>query len=161
MGYGLPAAIAAALRHRGREVFAFAGDGCFQMTGMEFGVAVEHGLKIRSVVCDNGIYGTIRMHQEREFPGRVEATNMRNPDFAAWARSYGAQAFTVESDAEFPECARGGARRWKVPRSSTSSSIRGTSPRGGRSTRSVKKPDDLPPRLLYKRARAHYRAGPL
>lgn len=101
MGYGLPAAIAAALRHRGREVFAFAGDGCFQMTGMEFGVAVEHGLKIRSVVCDNGIYGTIRMHQEREFPGRVEATNMRNPDFAVWARSYGAQAFTVESDAEF------------------------------------------------------------
>ncbi|HSO47679.1 MAG TPA: thiamine pyrophosphate-dependent enzyme, partial [Rhizobiaceae bacterium] len=72
-------------------------------TGMEFGVAVEHGLKIRSVVCDNGIYGTIRMHQEREFPGRVEATNMRNPDFAAWARSYGAQAFTVDSDAQFPD----------------------------------------------------------
>jgi acetolactate synthase-1/2/3 large subunit len=102
MGYGLPAAIAAALRHRQSEVFAFAGDGCFQMTGMEFAAAAEHGLKIRSIVCDNGIYGTIRMHQEREFPGRVEATTMRNPDFAAWARSYGAQAFTVEIDADFP-----------------------------------------------------------
>jgi acetolactate synthase-1/2/3 large subunit len=103
MGYGLPAAVAAALRHRGREVFAFAGDGCFQMTGMEFGVAVEHGLKLRCIVCDNGIYGTIRMHQEREFPGRAEATNMRNPDFAAWARSYGAEAFTVTDDSEFPD----------------------------------------------------------
>jgi acetolactate synthase-1/2/3 large subunit len=103
MGYGVPAAIAAALRHRGRETFAFAGDGCFQMTGMEFGVAVEHGLKVRVIVCDNGIYGTIRMHQEREYPGRVQSTRMRNPDFAAWARSYGAPAFTVERDAEFPE----------------------------------------------------------
>ncbi len=102
MGYGLPAAIAAALRNRGREVFAFAGDGCFQMTGMEFAVAAEHGLKLRAIICDNGIYGTIRMHQERDFPGRVEATRMRNPDFAAWARSYGAAAFTVVTDAEFP-----------------------------------------------------------
>jgi acetolactate synthase-1/2/3 large subunit len=101
MGYGLPAAIAASLRHRDREVFAFAGDGCFQMTAMEFGVAVEQGLKLRAIVCDNGIYGTIRMHQEREYPGRVQSTRMRNPDFAAWARSYGASGFTVNADSEF------------------------------------------------------------
>lgn len=106
MGYGLPAAIAAGLRHREREVFAFAGDGCFQMTGMEFAVAVEHGLRLRAVVCDNSIYGTIRMHQERAYPGRVEATRMRNPDFAAWARSYGAAAFTVEADAQFADALR-------------------------------------------------------
>jgi acetolactate synthase I/II/III large subunit len=103
MGYGLPAAIAASLRHRDREVFAFAGDGCFQMTAMEFGVAVEHGLKVRAIVCDNGIYGTIRMHQEREYPGRVQNTVMRNPDFAAWARSYGAAGFTVQADGEFAD----------------------------------------------------------
>jgi acetolactate synthase-1/2/3 large subunit len=103
MGYGLPAAIAASLRHRDREVFAFAGDGCFQMTAMEFGVAVEHGLKLRAIVCDNGIYGTIRMHQEREYPGRVQSTGMRNPDFAAWARSYGASGYAVRSDSEFAD----------------------------------------------------------
>jgi acetolactate synthase I/II/III large subunit len=103
MGYGLPAAIAASLRHRDREVFAFAGDGCFQMTAMEFGVAVEHGLKLRAIVCDNGIYGTIRMHQEREYPGRAQSTGMRNPDFAAWARSYGASGFTVHADSEFAD----------------------------------------------------------
>jgi acetolactate synthase I/II/III large subunit len=103
MGYGLPAAIAASLRHRDREVFAFAGDGCFQMTAMEFGVAVEHGLKVRVIVCDNGIYGTIRMHQEREYPGRVQNTAIRNPDFASWARSYGAAGFTVQTDDEFAD----------------------------------------------------------
>ncbi|MCB1460748.1 MAG: thiamine pyrophosphate-binding protein, partial [Nitratireductor sp.] len=103
MGYGLPAAIAAALRDRSREVFAFAGDGCFQMTGMEFAVACEHRLKLRVILCDNGIYGTIRMHQARDYPGRVIATGMQNPDFAAWARSYGAQAFTVGEDGEFPQ----------------------------------------------------------
>jgi acetolactate synthase-1/2/3 large subunit len=58
---------------------------------------------VRAIVCDNGTYGTIRMHQEREFPGRVEATRMRNPDFAAWARSYGAPAFTVETNAGFAD----------------------------------------------------------
>ncbi len=103
MGYGLPAAIAAALENPDAECFAFAGDGCFQMTGMEFAVAAERGLKVRVIVCDNGIYGTIRMHQEREYPGRISATNLRNPDFAAWARAYGAQAFTVDDDAQFPE----------------------------------------------------------
>ncbi|MFZ1814930.1 MAG: thiamine pyrophosphate-dependent enzyme [Rhizobiaceae bacterium] len=103
MGYGLPAAIAAALRYPEKEVFAFAGDGCFQMSGMEFAVAAERGLKIRAIVCDNGIYGTIRMHQARDYPGRVVATGMKNPDFAAWAASYGAQSFSVLDDSEFPD----------------------------------------------------------
>ena len=101
MGYGLPAAIAAAKRNPNRLVVALAGDGCFQMTGMEFGVACEHKLNIKVLVCDNSIYGTIRMHQERDYPGRVSATNMKNPDFAAWASSYGVKSFTVERDADF------------------------------------------------------------
>lgn len=103
MGYGLPAAIAAALRCPGREVFSFAGDGCFQMTGMEFAVAAERRLKVRAIVCDNGIYGTIRMHQERDYPGRVEATNIVNPDFARWGASYGVPTFSVTADADFPQ----------------------------------------------------------
>lgn len=101
MGYGMPAAVASALRQPEREVFCFAGDGCFQMTGMEFGVAAEHGLKVRVLVCDNAIYGTIRMHQIRNYPGRPVATDMKNPDFAAWARAYGAVGVTVERDADF------------------------------------------------------------
>jgi acetolactate synthase I/II/III large subunit len=103
MGYGLPAAVAAALRHSDREVFCLAGDGCFQMTGMEFGLAAERNLPIRVLVCDNSIYGTIRMHQEREYPGRVSATDLRNPDFAAWARSYRAVGLTVERDEELAD----------------------------------------------------------
>ena len=102
MGYGLPAAIACALRQPEREVICLAGDGCFQMTGMEFGVAAEHGLKVRVLVCDNASYGTIRMHQIREYPDRPVATGMENPDFAAWARAYGAVGLTVEKDADFP-----------------------------------------------------------
>jgi acetolactate synthase-1/2/3 large subunit len=102
MGYGLPAAVAAALRHPNREVFAFAGDGCFQMTSQEFAVAAERKLQIRVIVCDNSLYGTIRMHQERDYPGRPVATSIRNPDFAAWARSYGVPAFAVAADGEFP-----------------------------------------------------------
>jgi acetolactate synthase-1/2/3 large subunit len=102
MGYGLPAGIAAALRRREAEVFVFAGDGCFQMTGQEFGLAAERGLKLRVIVCDNGQYGTIAMHQAREFPGRKVGTALANPDFCAWARSYGASGITVERDAEFP-----------------------------------------------------------
>ena len=80
---------------------ALAGDGCFQMTGMEFGVACEHDLNVKVIVCDNSIYGTIRMHQERDYPGRVSATKMKNPDFAGWADSYGAMSFTVNQDEEF------------------------------------------------------------
>jgi len=101
MGYGMPAAVAAAKRNPDKTIVTLAGDGCFQMTCQEFGVACEHNLNIKVIVCDNGVYGTIRMHQERDYPGRVSGTNMKNPDFAAWARSYDAQAFTVSADKEF------------------------------------------------------------
>jgi len=101
MGYGMPAAVAAAVRYPDRTVVCLAGDGCFQMSGMEFGVAAQRGLKLVVLVCDNSIYGTIRMHQERDYPGRVSATSMVNPDFSAWARSYGAVGLTVEKDADF------------------------------------------------------------
>jgi acetolactate synthase I/II/III large subunit len=101
MGYGLPAAIAAKLAHPQREVVAFAGDGCFLMTGQELATAVQYGVNVIILVVDNGSYGTIRMHQERHFPGRVTATDLRNPDFAAFARSFGAWAGTVEKTADF------------------------------------------------------------
>jgi len=103
MGYGLPAAIAAKLRYPDRTVVCFAGDGCFQMTGQEIGTAVQYGVKVIVLVVDNGMYGTIRMHQERSFPGRVHATSLANPDFAALAKSYGAYGERVERDADFPD----------------------------------------------------------
>jgi len=101
MGYGLPAAVAASLRHPDRAVVALAGDGCFLMNGQELATAVQHGASILVVVVDNAAYGTIRMHQEREFPGRVSATRLHNPDFAALARAYGCWAETVERTADF------------------------------------------------------------
>ena len=101
MGYGLPAAIAAKLRHPERVVVCFAGDGCFQMTGQELGTAVQYRAPVIVLVVDNGMYGTIRMHQERAFPGRVHATSLTNPDFAALARAYGAYGERVERDADF------------------------------------------------------------
>ena len=101
MGYGLPAAIAARLRHPDRPVVCFAGDGCFLMTGQELATAVQHGLPIVIVVVDNGMYGTIRMHQEREHPGRVSHTGLRNPDFAALARAHGAFGARVETTEAF------------------------------------------------------------
>ncbi len=100
MGYGVPAAVAAKLQFPDRQVIAMAGDGCFQMTGQEFGTAVQFGANIVVVVVDNGIYGTIRMHQEREFPGRVSGTDLVNPDFAALARAYGGLGITVTEDAQ-------------------------------------------------------------
>ncbi|MEN2787361.1 thiamine pyrophosphate-binding protein [Sphingomonas qilianensis] len=101
MGYGVPAATAAALRHPGRTVVALAGDGCFLMNGQELATAVAHGADMLVLVIDNGWYGTIRMHQEREFPGRVSGTRLHNPDFAALARAYGCWADTVETTAAF------------------------------------------------------------
>ncbi|MBF9235368.1 thiamine pyrophosphate-binding protein [Microvirga alba] len=101
MGYGTPAAVAAKGLFPDREVIAFAGDGCFLMNGQEFATAVQYGLPIVVIVVNNGIYGTIRMHQEREYPGRVEATDLRNPDFAALARAYGGHGETVHETAEF------------------------------------------------------------
>ena len=101
MGYGLPAAIAAKLAYPDRPVVAFAGDGCFAMTAMELATAVQYTLPIVVVVVDNGSYGTIRMHQERRFPGRVVATSLINPDFASLARSFGAHAEDVRDTGAF------------------------------------------------------------
>ncbi|MCZ6889521.1 MAG: thiamine pyrophosphate-binding protein [Gammaproteobacteria bacterium] len=101
MGYGLPAAIAAKLRFPEREVLCFAGDGCFQMTGQEFGTAAQVGANVIVVVVDNGMYGTIRMHQERHYPERVHATGLKNPDFAALARAYGGHGETVTATEQF------------------------------------------------------------
>ncbi len=103
MGYGLPAAIAAKLARPRKTVVAFAGDGCFQMTMQEFGTAVEFGAAIIVLVIDNGMYGTIRMHQEQNFPGRVSGTNLFSPDFAALAKSYGVYGATVEGADQFPD----------------------------------------------------------
>ena len=101
MGYGLPAAIAAKLRRPERTVVCFAGDGCFQMTGQELATAAQHDAHVIVLVVDNGMYGTIRAHQERAFPGRVHATTLVNPDFAALARACGAYAERVERDRDF------------------------------------------------------------
>ena len=101
MGYGVPAAVAASLRHPDRTVVALAGDGCFLMNGQELATAVQHGASILVIVVDNGAYGTIRMHQEREFPGRVAGTRLANPDFAALARAFGCWAATVTRTEEF------------------------------------------------------------
>jgi acetolactate synthase I/II/III large subunit len=101
MGYGTPAAVAAKALFPEREVICFAGDGCFLMNGQEFATAVQYDLPIIVIVVNNGIYGTIRMHQEREYPGRVVATDLKNPDFAALARAYGGHGEMVETTADF------------------------------------------------------------
>ncbi len=101
MGYGFPASIAAKLRHPDRIVVAFAGDGCFAMSGHELSTAMQYGANVVVLVINNGMYGTIRMHQERHYPGRVIATDLRNPDFVAYAQSYGAHAALVERTDEF------------------------------------------------------------
>ncbi|MEO9530316.1 thiamine pyrophosphate-binding protein [Roseibium sp.] len=101
MGYGLPAAVAAKLAFPEREVVCFAGDGCLQMTMQEFGTACQNGANIIVLAIDNGMYGTIRMHQERHYPGRPSATDLVNPDFAAFAKSYGAFGETVARTEDF------------------------------------------------------------
>ncbi len=101
MGFGLPAAIGAQRLFPKRTVVCFAGDGDFLMNGQEFATAVQYGLPVIVVLIDNGMYGTIRMHQERMYPGRVVATALRNPDFAAYARAFGGHGETVEETAEF------------------------------------------------------------
>jgi acetolactate synthase-1/2/3 large subunit len=102
MGYGVPAAVAAKAQYPERIVVCFAGDGCFLMTGQELATAVQYGLDIVILVVNNGMYGTIRMHQERNYPGRVSGTSLINPDFAALARAYGAYGELVERTADFP-----------------------------------------------------------
>jgi acetolactate synthase I/II/III large subunit len=103
MGYGVPAAVAAKVVHPERDVICFSGDGDFLMSGQELATAVQYELPIVVLVVDNGMYGTIRMHQERHFPGRVVGTDLVNPDFAAYARAFGAHGETVERTDEFPD----------------------------------------------------------
>ncbi len=102
MGYGVPAAVAMKRLYPERQIVCIAGDGDFLMNGQEFATAVQYGLPLIVVIADNGIYGTIRMHQEREYPGRVIATELRNPDFAAYARAFGGFGVSVERTADFP-----------------------------------------------------------
>ena len=102
MGYGIPAAIAARHAYPDRPVVAFCGDGGALMTGQEIATAVHHGIDPVILVVNNAMYGTIRMHQEREYPDRVIATDLTNPDFVAWAESFGAFAAKVECTGDFP-----------------------------------------------------------
>ncbi|WP_371170392.1 thiamine pyrophosphate-binding protein [Aliiroseovarius sp. 2305UL8-7] len=101
MGYGFPSAVAASLENPGRTVVAWLGDGEFQMTLNEMSTAIQHGAKPIAIIANNGRYGTIRMHQERTYPGRVSGTDMANPDFAVLARAYGGHGETVTDGAEF------------------------------------------------------------
>jgi acetolactate synthase-1/2/3 large subunit len=101
MGYGVPAAVAAALRFKDRPVVAVAGDGDFLMNGQELATAAQYACDLLVILVDNGSYGTIRMHQEREYPKRISATELSNPDFAALARAYGGWAATVEKTEDF------------------------------------------------------------
>ena len=103
MGYGVPAAIAARHVYPDRPVVAFCGDGGALMTGQEIATAVHHGIDPVILVVNNAMYGTIRMHQERLNPGRAIATDLTNPDFVAWAESFGAFAARVEHTGEFPD----------------------------------------------------------
>ena len=114
MGYGVPAAVAMQRLYPDRMVVSINGDGDFLMNGQEFATAVQYGLPIIVIVCDNASYGTIRMHQERSFPGRVIGTDLRNPDFAAYARAFGGFGATVERTQQFPEAFEA-ARRSRQP----------------------------------------------
>ena len=102
MGYGMPAAIAMQRLHPDRLVLSVNGDGDFLMSGQEFAIAVQYRLPIIVIICDNGMYGTIRMHQEREFPGRISATELHNPDFDAYARAFGGFGAVVNKTSDFP-----------------------------------------------------------
>jgi acetolactate synthase-1/2/3 large subunit len=107
MGYAVPSAVGAKIVAPERTVVAFAGDGEFMMTGQELATAVQYGAGVIFIVFNNSMFGTIRMHQEREYPGRVSGTRLRNPDFAALARAYGGQGEIVEATADFaPALAR-------------------------------------------------------
>lgn len=101
MGMGIPAAVAASLAYPGRQVISVAGDGCFMMNGQEIATAMGHGGKFIALVVDNGIFATIREHQEGHYPGRPSGTHMTNPDFAALARSYGGYGERVEKAEDF------------------------------------------------------------
>jgi acetolactate synthase-1/2/3 large subunit len=102
MGYGFPAAIAAKRRHPQRDVICFAGDGDFLMYPQELATAMQYDAPLITIVVNNGMYGTIRMHQEKRYPGRVSATELRGPDFIALAQSFGAYAERVDATEAFP-----------------------------------------------------------
>ena len=101
MGYGVPAAVAAKLLHPDRDVVAMAGDGDFLMTGQELATAVQYDAPIVVLIVNNGMLGTIRMHQERHYPGRVSGTDLVNPDFAELAQAFGAHGAVVERTEDF------------------------------------------------------------
>jgi len=101
MGFGVPAAVAGKLAHPGRTVVCFAGDGDFLMTGQELATAMKYGVDPIFLVINNDMYGTIRMHQEQRHPGRLSGTGLANPDFAAYARSFGAHGAVVERTEDF------------------------------------------------------------
>ena len=103
MGYGVPAAVAAKLRHPDRDVVCFAGDGCFLMTGQELATAAQYNAKVIFIVVNNGMYGTIRMHQERDYPNRVSGTGLANPDFVALAKAYGGTGELVTETSQFAD----------------------------------------------------------
>jgi acetolactate synthase-1/2/3 large subunit len=106
MGYGVPAAVAMKRLYPDRQVVCLAGDGDFLMNGQELATAVQYELPFTTIVFDNGMYGTIRMHQERDYPGRVSATELRNPDFPAYARAFGGFGISVERTEDFPAAFR-------------------------------------------------------
>ena len=103
MGYGVPAAITLKRLYPQRKVICISGDGDFLMTGQEFATSVQYELPIICLVLDNGMYGSIRLHQERTYPGRVSATALKNPDFAAWAKSFGGFGVSVTRTEDFAE----------------------------------------------------------
>jgi acetolactate synthase I/II/III large subunit len=103
MGYGIPAALAAKVVHPERPVVCVAGDGDFLMSGHELAAAAQENAPIVVLLVNNSMYGTIRMHQERQFPGRVVGTELMNPDFVALAQAYGAYAELVDRSEDFPE----------------------------------------------------------
>jgi acetolactate synthase I/II/III large subunit len=115
MGYGVPSAVAAKLIHPDRPVISFSGDGDFLMCGQELATAMQYELKIVFLVVNNGMYGTIRMHQERDYPGRVSGTDLKNPDFAMLARAYGMHGEIVERTADFAPAFE---RAWRAETSS-------------------------------------------
>ena len=110
MGYGVPAGVGAKRVQPDSPVVVFAGDGDFLMNGQEFATAVQYDLPILVILLDNGMYGTIRMHQERDYPGRVSATLLKNPDFAAYAKAFGGHGERVERTEEFAPALRARAR---------------------------------------------------
>ena len=101
MGYGIPAAIGAKIAHPDRIVVAFSGDGDCLMNGQEIATAVRYHAHVICIIVNNDMYGTIKMHQERDYPGRTSATGLTNPDFSAFARSFGAHGVVVEKTEDF------------------------------------------------------------